>query len=768
MMQAARRATLFARAATVAVLLAATTCTPVAWAFEPLPPETLVDLTTESYFGRALNDPYRWLEDTASPDVVAWFRAQNDYARRILDALPGRAALHARLVELNGADPHVRDVQMAGDALAYLKRAPDDATYKLYVREGVGGPDRLVVDPAQYNRDGQGAAIEYFSLSPNGRRLAVGLAVGGDEDATLHVIDVATRQPIGAPIPRARGANPAWRYDGEVLFYTQLRERAAGEPSSTQFRDSRAFMRTFSPSGATVDVALFGRGVNPNVTIDPDDTPTIHVSPVSPFVIGVVSHGVQDEFSLYVAPLTQLRGAATPWRKLATSEQGITDFDLRGEWIYLLTHENAPHYQVVRWSLREARPYTLAGAEVVVPASERVLRTISVAKDALYLHETDGGASALQRLEYNVKLKRAAAPPVRGKPRAKPRSGPAALPKVAGIARGSEIKLPFRGAIEEVVTDPLRAGALVRLTGWTEAPGYFSVDGKTGVVARTDLQPRNGADWSGIATTEVMVRSHDGVDVPLTIIGTKNVARDGTAPLLLDAYGAYGVSQAPVFWPSLAVWLERGGVYAVAHVRGGGELGDDWHRGGYKSTKSNSWRDLIAAAQWLIAERWTTPPRLALIGSSAGGLTVSNAMVERPDLFAAMVSQSGFHDTLRSETGASGPANVPEFGSVATETGLADLLAMSSYARVEDDVAYPAALLTIGFRDGRVDPWDPGKMAARLQAVSTALDARGNPVLLRVDFDGGHGTRSARMADETTDLFAFLLWRTGAPDFVLP
>ena len=261
------------------------------------------------------------------------------------------------------------------------------------------------------------------------------------------------------------------------------------------------------------------------------------------------------------------------------------------------------------------------------------------------------------------------------------------------------------------------------------------------------------------------VKSHDGVDVPLTIISAKNVPRDGSAPLLLDAYGAYGVSQAPQFWPSLAVWLERGGVYAVAHVRGGGELGDAWHRGGYRATKSNSWRDLIAAAQWLIGERWTTPSRLALIGGSAGGLTVSNAMIERPDLFAAMVSQSGFHDTLRSETGAAGPANVPEFGTVATERGLADLLAMSSYARAAEGVAYPAALLTIGFRDARVDPWDPGKMAARLQAISASLGEQGNPVLLRVDFDAGHGTSSAHTSDETTDLFAFLLWRTGAPGF---
>lgn len=765
---AARHAMRSAFASAIAVLLAAAVGAPGAWAFDPAPPDTLVDLTTESYFGRRLNDPYRWLEDTAAPDVVAWFRAQNDYARRIFDALPGRAALRARLAELNGSEPHVREVQMAGDALAYLKRAPDDTTYKLYVREGIGGPERLVVDPAQYNREGQAAAIEYYNISPNGKRLAVGVAVGGNEDATLHVIDVTTRQPIGAPIPRARGANPAWRYDGEVLFYTQQRERAAGEPASGQFRDSRAFMRTFAASAAPVDVALFGRGVNPAVTIDPDDTPTVHVSPVSPYVIGVVSHGVQDELTLYVAPMTQLRGAATPWRRLATPEQGITDFDLRGEWIYLLTHEDAPRYQVVRWSLRDPGPYTLANAEVVVPASERVLRSLSVAKDALYVHETDAGSSSLQRLEYNVKLKRVAARPARGKPRAKPRAAPAALPKVAGIARGSELKLPFRGSVEELVTDPLRAGALVRLAGWTEAPGYYDVDGKTGAIARTELQPRSGADWSGIATTELMVKSHDGVEVPLTIISPKNVARDGNAPLLLGAYGAYGVSEMPVFWPSLAAWLERGGVYAVAHVRGGGELGDDWHRGGFKSTKSNSWRDVIAAAQWLIAERWTSPARLALIGSSAGALTVSNAMIERPDLFAAMVSQSGFHDTLRSESGAAGPANVPEFGTIATESGLADLLAMSSYARAADGVAYPAALLTIGFRDARVDPWDPGKMAARLQAISASLGERGKPVLLRVNFDGGHGVSSAHTSDETTDLFAFLLWRTGAPDFALP
>jgi prolyl oligopeptidase len=405
-------------------------------------------------------------------------------------------------------------VQLAGDALAYMKRAPDDTTFKLYGRDTVNGPERLLLDPARYNQDGQAAAIEYFSLSPDGKRLAVGVALGGTEDATLHVIDVAMLQEIGAPIPRTRGANPSWRYDSEILFYTQQRERTEGEPVANQLRGSRAYMRTYAPSGTISDVAIFGNDLNPAVAIDADDTPTVRVSPVSPFAIGIVSHGVQDEFSLYVVPLTQLRGAETPWRKLAISEQAITDFDLRGEWIFLLTHEGAPRYQVVRWSLRDPRPYSLENAEIVVPASERVLRSVSVAKDALYVQETDAGYAVLRRLEYNVKLSRAAAPAAKGKPGVNAKRAPAALPKVAGIARGTVVKLPYRGAVEEIVTDPLRPGALIRLTGWTEAPAYYSVDGKTGEASRTGLLPRAGSDWNGIVTLDVMVKSHDGVGRP--------------------------------------------------------------------------------------------------------------------------------------------------------------------------------------------------------------------------------------------------------------
>ena len=745
-------------------------------AFDWAPPETRRESTIETFFGTVIDDPYRWLEDSSAAGTREWFNAQNAYTRRVLDALPGRASLHAQLTSLTTADVRVRDLQRAGDRLFYLKRNSGEQSYKLYVRETLGAPERLLVDPEDAKVGDQPATIDYFRAAPNGKRLAYGVSLGGSENASLHVIDVATRIPAGVPIPRARWASPAWRFDSNVLFFTQQKDFPTGGPVADLLRDSRAWMRSYLAGGATTDAPLFGSGLDPSITIDPDHTPAIEVSPVSPFAIGIVHHGVQREVSLYVARLTELRGATTKWRKLAGPEHGIVGFDLRGEWIYLVTNEGAPRYRVVRWSLADARPYALAEAALLVPESDRVVRAVSVAKDALYVQQLDAGYGKLLRLEYNVKPRRASlrTPSSRSAIRAS-----AVLPKANGFARGSEVKLPevklpevklpFAGAIEETATDPLHAGAMLRLSGWTQAPGYYAVDGKSGGIARTALLPPARADFTAIDTQQVRVRSHDGVEVPVSIVFPKNTVRDGSARVMLDVYGAYGISQEPFFSPTLLAWLERGGVFVVAHVRGGGELGKDWHRAGFKATKANTWRDTIAAAQWLVDQRWTVPARLAISGGSAGGIAVGNAMLDRPELFAAVVSQVGFHDTLRGEIGMVGPANVPEFGSVTTEEGFRGLLAMSSYARVRDGTAYPAALFTTGFNDPRVDAWDPAKMAARLQAVSMAPGGSGKPVLLRVDFAGGHGGgTAAQIVAEYTDIFAFLLWQTGAPDFTLP
>ncbi len=726
-------------------------------------PPTRVEPVRDTYFGTTVADPYRWLENVGAPETTGWFQAQNALTRSVLDALPGRAALRERLLALNAADVRMHGLQWAGGRLFYLKRRPGEQTYKLYVREGIAGDERLLIDPELAGERGLPASIDYYRASPNGKRLAYGLSLGGSENSVLRVIDVASQHAAGEAIPRARWASPVWRFDSQALFYTQQRDLPPGTPIAETLRGSRAMLRTWLGDGSTRDTALLGAGLNPDIVVGEDDLPSLDTSPVSPFVIGVVQHGVQREVTLFFARLTDLADAKTPWRRLAGPQNGITGFDLRGEWIYLVSNERDPRQEVVRWSLNEKRPYAIADAEVVVAPSARIVTGLGVGRDALYVQQLDAGYGRLLRLEYNVKVQRA---PQRRGARGSAKGTKAALPKTAGIARATEIRLPFPGSISERVTDPLQAGAMLRLSSWTESSGYFTVDGKSGAIARTALLPPATADFSSVTSTQIRVRSHDGVEVPVSLVYRKGTPKDGSARVLLDAYGAYGIAQEPFFSPSLLAWLERGGMFAVAHVRGGGELGKDWHRSGYKATKANTWRDAIAAAQWLVGEGWTTPARLAITGGSAGGIAAGNAIIDRPDLFAAMVSQVGFHDTLRGETGQVGPANTFEFGSVATEQGFRDLLAMSSYARLADGGRYPAVLLTTGFNDPRVDAWDPAKMAARLQAINGTAGGSGKPVLLRVDFASGHGAVTVtQLVDEFADVFAFLLWQTGAAEF---
>jgi len=719
----------------------------------PRAPETRIQPVTDTYFGQAVEDPYRWLEDLRAPDVRDWFTAQNAYARAFLDALPGRDALRARIASLASTDARVRNAQWGGEQLFYEKRGARDDRFQLFVRTGVDGPDRLLVDPARYDAEGQPAAINFYIPSPNGKRVAFGVSLGGNEDATLRVIDVATGREIGSAVPRMDIGDPvSWRIDSGALYYTQLNALQPGQDAVEKYRSARAYMRDF---GGGADRPVFGRGLDEAIMLDPDDVVRVR-SFLSSYAIASVQHGNDAELTLYAAPLAQLGLPHVPWRRVARFEDGVTGFDVRGEWIYLQTNAGAPRYRVVRWSLADARPLSLASAEVLVPESARVITGLSVARDALYVQSMDGGYDRLQRLEFNVKLpaaRKAAASAMR------------ALPKTAGIARATDVALPFEGTIEERVVDPMRAGALLRLAGWTQSPTFFAVDPKTGRLTKLGLQPPSAVDFGGITSTRIVVRSADGTDVPVSIVYPKDVRRDGQAPLLLDAYGAYGISQQPSFSPTILAWLERGGVFAVAHVRGGGEFGKAWHDAGRLASKPNTWLDLIAAAEGLVRERWTSPAHLAIMGGSAGGIAVGGALVARPDLFRAAVSHVGVHDLLRYETTANGPSNVPEFGSIATEAGFRMLNAMSSYHQVKDGVAYPAMLLTTGFNDPRVDSWEPGKMAARLQAVNGAPGGSGQPVLLRVDFSGGHGigATKAQSVDLWADTFAFLLRELAAP-----
>ncbi len=325
------------------------------------------------------------------------------------------------------------------------------------------------------------------------------------------------------------------------------------------------------------------------------------------------------------------------------------------------------------------------------------------------------------------------------------------------------MKTAFDVAITQLVTHPRRPGAVLHLQGFLEPPSVLSVEAKTGNLKNTGLQPAPKSDFSAMDEVRLYAPGHDGTKVPVTLLYRKTTMLTADNPTLLLGYGAYGISQAPVFEPTRLAWLERGGIIAIAHIRGGGEYGEEWHRAGRRAMKENSILDFISCAEFLVKYGFTSPARLAIQGSSAGGIPSAGAMVRRPDLFAAVVPRVAALDMLRFEFASEGPASIPEFGSVATREGFEALRKVSAYHQVKHGTAYPAVLLTAGMNDPRIDAWQAAKMAARLQAASSSA----KPVLLRVEWKGGdaEGDSRTQREEELADIYTFLFWQFGKPEF---
>jgi prolyl oligopeptidase len=714
------------------ILLAAAACVlyPKMGSAQSAPPTTPVRDVKEDYFGATVVDPYRWLEKTSDPDVVKWMKAQNDYTRAALAKIPGRDKLVDRISALDNAGINVAGLQVWGGKYFYYKTEPGSDNRKLCVRDTLSALERVLIDPEKLTGpQGGHFSLDYFQPSPDGKYVAYGISPGGSEASVLHVVESASAKVLPDTIDRAQFGQPTWLPDGHSFFYTRQQKLTPDSPPTAIYQKLRVYHHTLGadPDG---EPAIFGYGVSPSVAVVEDDFSVLLFSPAAPkYVLGLVIHGVKRELDMYVAQFSAGLDVQTAWKKVVDQNDEVTGADVHGEEVYLLSHKDASRFKILRTSL--ANP-DVANATTVVPASNVVITALSVAQDALYVQDLDGGLGRLRRLPYN---------------------GGAAF----------SVSLPFSGAISSLVTNPSESGAWIEMTSWIKSPVWLAYDAGSSKLTDTHLVPPSPVDFSQIEAEEVQAKSADGTMVPLSIIHKRRLPLDGSNPALLDGYGAYGITFDPTFRPVLLSWFERGGVYAVAHVRGGGEYGEDWHLGGKLLTKEHTIEDFLGCARYLIDHKYTSPARLAGQGTSAGGITIGGAITQAPELFAGALIRVGDSDALRSETMASGPANIPEFGTVKTPEGFQALMAMDAYQHVKAGAKCPAVLLTTGVNDPRVAPWQAAKMTARLQAATSS----GKPVLLRIDYDAGHGLGSTKTQRDTelADGEAFLLWQFGVPEF---
>ena len=689
------------------------------------PPAAPKREVADTYFGTVVTDPYRWMEPPVAknPEFMGWLKQQNGYTRKVLDSLPQRPALLARLTELADVTTSVTSLSPAEQSWFYLKLEPGQQISRLFVRDVGAKRDRMLLDPDTLpTPEGSHWSIDYVAPSPDGKLVAYGASLGGSEHTTLHLLDPATGRALPDTISRAQFGVSGWEPDGRAFYYNRLNAASDTNPG-LRYRNSAAFRHVVGQP-VERDELLLGPGAAP-VPLGPDDFPLILPVEGSPFVYALIIHGVKNEITLYATKAGELRGAGTTWRKLVDVDDGVTGVDFKGSDVYLLTHKDAPRFKLLR--IRADAP-DLGKAEVVVPEQHGVLTAVAVAKDALYVRELEGGLGRVRRVEF-------------------------------GARGGTRISLPSDGAIETIVVDRRKPGVLFPLESWTHSRLWYQYLPGHKQPSDTRLVAPAKVDVSGYESVEVEVPSHDGVKVPLSIVYRKGLKRDGTHPLLLDGYGAYGITYDPAFSAMRLAWLERGGVFAAAHVRGGGEYGEGWHQAGQKATKPNTWKDFIACAEYLVREKYTSPEHLSGTGTSAGGILIGRAITERPDLFRAAVPRVGVVNALRTEHEPGGPANIPEFGTVAKQDEFRALMEMDALSHLKPGVTYPAMLFTAGINDSRVEAWQPAKMAAAMQALNLK-----RPVLLRVAFDAGHGMGLTKIqrAEETADMYGFLLWQLGA------
>jgi prolyl oligopeptidase len=682
----------------------------------PAYPPTPKRPVTDTYYDVVVADDYRWLEDGSAADVKAWIAAQNQLTRAYLDAIPQRPAIARRVGELLRARAVRRnDFEWRGQLFA-MRNAPPSNQPQLVVMPANGdvAKERVVVDPLAIDPSGK-TTIDFYRASYDGKHVVVSLSANGSEDGTAYVYDVATGKRLPDVVPRVNyptaGGSFEWAPDSSGFYYTRYPTGDERPAADRHFYQTVWFHALGTP--LTSDRYVIGRDFPRIAEI------LLSGSRDGQYLLAEVRNGDGGDIAFH------LRDNAGQWTQVADFKDGVKRMRFGDDGrLYATSVKDAPLGRVIAIPMNEP---SLAKAVVVVPESNLGAEAAVPTRTRLYVRYRDGGPSVVRIFTLDGKR----------------------LPDLPAEPL-SEISIGERLGSDDV---------LIRTMSYRSPSSWFRYDAARNRLVATRLNGKPNVTFNDIVVVREFATSKDGTKIPVNIVHRKGLQLDGRNPVLLLAYGAYGISMTPWFDPLLRLWLDYGGVFAVANVRGGGEYGEPWHVAGMLTRKQNVFDDFAAAMQLLAERKYTSPDRLAIAGRSNGGLTMGAALTQQPQAMRAVVSGVGMYDALRWETQPNGEFNTTEFGTVKDAAQFKALYDYSPLLRVRDGVAYPAVLLTTGANDGRVAPYESRKMAARLQAATSSA----NPILLRTEAAAGHGigTSLAVRIEEKTDEYAFLVDQLG-------
>ena len=686
------------------------------------PPKVKVEVVTDDLHGHKIQDPYRWLENSDSPDSQEYVREQAAYTRSILDPLPGREKLHARLTQLLEIG-NIGTPQVGGKRVFYTRRDGTQNQPVLYVRDSINGTDRELVNVNALAADGT-IALDWWQATHDGKLLAYGTSPSGSELSTLHVIDVASGKLLPDTIERTRAASVAWKLDNSGFWYTRYPKK--GEvPEGQENYNRHVFYHQLGDDPAK-DPEIFGKGR------DPEDWPSVQLSDDGRWLLVTVSQG-WTKTELYLKDLSK----DSDFVRLTDGKNFLYGADFYKGVLYITTNEDAPHSRVMTASVNA--PDRNDWKELI-PQTDAVLQNAGIV-----------GGELLTQYEHNA-------------------TSQLSVFSIAGKKLG-EVGLPALGTIDATGGQWDSNDVFYGFQSFTIPPTIYHFDVGT-LAASGKTTQIHSANWAqvnapiqtdGYQVQQLWYHSKDGTRVPMFVVRKKGLKLDGHNPTLLSGYGGFNISETPAFSRGTFLWLEHGGVYALANLRGGAEFGEDWHRAGMLEKKQNVFDDFISAAEFLIAQKYTDKDHLAISGGSNGGLLVGAAMTQRPDLFKAVLCQVPLLDMLRYQNFQIAKLWIPEYGSAEDPKQFEWLVKYSPYQNIKSGIEYPAVMFVTADSDTRVDPMHAKKMAARLQASATNGASRERPILLRIEPKAGHGAGKplSKLIEEGTDLWSFLFWQLG-------
>ena len=688
-------------------------------------PEIKGEPVLESYFGKEIKDNYMVLENVENKSVQSWISDEKKLCDSILNQLPNKNYVKETLENIiYSSNLKGGFATFSGKRMFYSLYYSKEQMYRFFYRDSVTAQANELFNTDDLSEEKKTLEIVYYEPSYDGKFLAVGLASNGTEMTTLRIIDVSSKKFLPEIIERVSYAFPSWIPGKNAFFYTQQQEIKDQENSGSVYENSKSKIHVLGDDPKK-DKEVFSMSVNKDIVREKIDLPFISVFPNTDKVLGFTYHGSTSYMSLFYTSIDELlkNPKTTQWKPVCNAGDQVTHFALRSHKLTILGFKEDSNGIIKNYNL-ETSPLQ---SSVILKGENMAIEDMIQTNNAIFVKKISNGISYINEIkldDYSVK----------------------------------DMKLPFNGYAHirtpfEIAAPYLNSNTLYYgIQSWAKELQFYQYDPVSNQNLLTDIRPTSkNSNADDLVAEEVEIPGHDGKLIPLSIIYSKNAKRDGSNPTLIEAYGAYGVSLNAQYDARILAWIKLGGIYAVAHVRGGGEKGDSWYKDGFKATKSNSWKDFISCAKYLIDKKYTSSSKLAATGGSAGGITIGMSITEQPELFKAAIIEVGALNALRLEK-SKNSVSITEFGTSADSIGAKNLYDMDVYHHIETDKNYPSVLFTVELNDDRIGFGQVSKAVARFQEVCRN---KGNMILLKVG-DAGHGGDIDRVK-QLTDNYSFLM-----------